>query len=202
MKDMYDVLGQAFTIAPPYSIYDYMSDDINKALDFAENAHGGLVRKYTGLPYITHCLEVANAMWYVEGVTLEAIQAALLHDVVEDTNRSLDEIRFHFGEKVAEYVWYLTSPPKFVGDRNRRLALNRDRLRHAPRMALEIKCADIISNCLNIAVLDPAFARTYLNEKRIFIEELAMAPPITLLPLARQVVWDGLERLSLEQELF
>lgn len=40
------------------------------------------------------------------------------------------------------------------------------------------------------------------HEKRIFIEELAMAPPITLLPLARQVVWDGLERLSLEQELF
>lgn len=75
---------------------------IDKAIDFAIKKHDKQLRK-SGEPYITHPLEVANILlnW---GLDSDAICASILHDVVEDTNTSLNEINNNFGEVIEKLV--------------------------------------------------------------------------------------------------
>lgn len=75
---------------------------IIKAYKMAEAAHQGQTR-VSGEPYITHCVAVAEILSDMH-VPPQVIAAALLHDTVEDTNVTLDEIRQQFGEQVASLV--------------------------------------------------------------------------------------------------
>lgn len=76
--------------------------EVEKAYLTAEKAHEGQLRQ-SGEPYIIHPLNVALILAELE-LDLETIVAGLLHDVVEDTTVSLDDIRQDFGEEVAELV--------------------------------------------------------------------------------------------------
>jgi (p)ppGpp synthase/HD superfamily hydrolase len=76
---------------------------INKAIKFASRAHHGQFRKGSDFPYISHPIGVAFMLLEAKAST-EQIVAGILHDVVEDTNTSLAEIRQEFGDKVAELV--------------------------------------------------------------------------------------------------
>ena len=80
------------------------------ALAFAGRAHRGQKRKYRGEPYITHPMAVAGIiMRLVPDHTLEMVQAALLHDVVEDSDDySINDIQQIFGETIARIVDGLT----------------------------------------------------------------------------------------------
>ncbi|MDR2027442.1 MAG: RelA/SpoT family protein [Prevotellaceae bacterium] len=80
---------------------------IRKASDFANHAHMG-VRRKSGEPYIFHPLAVAMIVVKEIGLGEDAICAALLHDVVEDTDYTVEDIRFSFGDKIAELVDGLT----------------------------------------------------------------------------------------------
>jgi GTP pyrophosphokinase len=80
---------------------------IRKAFDFANHAHMG-VRRKAGEPYILHPLTVAMIVVKEIGLDEDAICAALLHDVVEDADYTVEDIRFSFGDKVAEMVDGLT----------------------------------------------------------------------------------------------
>ena len=73
------------------------------ALRFAIDAHSGMVRKAAGTPYILHPLEVASIAATMTKDE-EVLAAAVLHDVVEDTSHTLDEIEERFGKRVAELV--------------------------------------------------------------------------------------------------
>lgn len=73
------------------------------ALDFATKAHEGQYRKATSEPYIVHPINVAN-MLEEAGFQEEVIVAGLLHDTVEDTTVTIEEIRNIFGENVAKMV--------------------------------------------------------------------------------------------------
>ena len=75
---------------------------IKKALDFAQKAHEGQCR-LSGEPYFTHPYEVAIILAGL-GMDEATIIAALLHDVVEDTDVSIDVIRREFGEEIAQLV--------------------------------------------------------------------------------------------------
>lgn len=76
---------------------------IEKAILFAVNAHEGALRKGTNLPYILHPIE-ATAIAARLTEDPEIIAAAALHDVVEDTDSTLEDIRSEFGDRVAELV--------------------------------------------------------------------------------------------------
>ena len=82
---------------------------IERAELFATAAHGatGQKRKYTDEPYVIHLREVALLV-AEHGGDDAMIAAAWLHDVVEDTAITLDEITAHFGEDVASLVFALT----------------------------------------------------------------------------------------------
>lgn len=80
---------------------------INKAFEFAVDAHAG-VRRKSGEPYILHPIAVATIVTKEIGLGTKSIIAAILHDVVEDTDYTLGDIKNLFGEKVASIVDGLT----------------------------------------------------------------------------------------------
>ena len=82
-------------------------DLITKAFNFAKQAHKG-VRRLSGEPYIMHPIAVAQIACQEVGLGSTSICAALLHDVVEDTDYTVEDIENIFGAKVAQIVDGLT----------------------------------------------------------------------------------------------
>ena len=82
-------------------------DIINKAFNFARQAHKG-VRRLSGEPYIMHPIAVARIAVEEMGLGSTSICAALLHDVVEDTDYTVEDIANIFGERIAHIVDGLT----------------------------------------------------------------------------------------------
>lgn len=97
--------------------------DIRKAFQFAMDAHGNERRK-SGEPYIIHPLEVATICAREIGLGTKSIISALLHDVVEDTPATLEEIEEKFGPKIAEIIDGLTKVSGIMGKSNSAQAEN------------------------------------------------------------------------------
>ncbi|MBP3545515.1 MAG: bifunctional (p)ppGpp synthetase/guanosine-3',5'-bis(diphosphate) 3'-pyrophosphohydrolase [Alphaproteobacteria bacterium] len=76
---------------------------INKALNFAINAHCGATRKGCDTPFILHPLEAASIVARMTD-DIDLIIAALLHDTIEDTDVTYEDIKNEFGEKIARIV--------------------------------------------------------------------------------------------------
>lgn len=138
----------------------------------ATHWHFGQKRKYTDEPYIVHPARVA---WIVKSVwhTPEMVAAAWLHDVLEDTDATGLEIEREFGELVFGYVVHLTDTyisPGY-GNRAQRKAMERTRLSNVPAEVKTIKLADLIHNSESIMKYDEDFARTYIPEKRLLLDE-------------------------------
>ena len=82
-------------------------DLVTKAFNFARQAHKG-VRRLSGEPYIMHPIAVAQIVCSEIGLGSTSISAALLHDVVEDTDYTVEDIENMFGQKIAHIVDGLT----------------------------------------------------------------------------------------------
>ncbi|MGM9855378.1 MAG: RelA/SpoT family protein [Muribaculaceae bacterium] len=80
---------------------------IERAFKFAREAHKG-VRRRSGEPYILHPIAVARIVSHEIGLGSTSICAALLHDVVEDTDYTVEDIESQFGKKIAQIVDGLT----------------------------------------------------------------------------------------------
>ncbi|MEP7196831.1 MAG: RelA/SpoT family protein [Saprospiraceae bacterium] len=89
------------------NITDEEKKEVRTAFEFALIAHGSQRRK-SGEPYITHPIEVARICFEELGLGFKSVIGALLHDVVEDTPVSLDQIEAKFGPKIAQIVDGLT----------------------------------------------------------------------------------------------
>lgn len=146
-----------------------MSDLVNRAIRFAKETHQRIDhrRKYSNQPYSVHLEQVAKIVISVTDDE-EMIAAAWLHDVVEDTPATLDNIEHRFGASVAQLVRDLTDISKpNDGNRAVRKAIDREHLMRASGRAQTIKLADLIDNCKDIARHDARFARVYLNEAAV-----------------------------------
>lgn len=142
---------------------------VRRAARFAERAHAGQTRRYTGEPYHTHPAAVAAIVATVPH-DWAMLAAAHLHDVVEDTDVRITDIVRSFGRNVADLVDWLTdvSRPE-DGNRETRRRLDREHTARAPARAQTIKLADLIHNTESVARHDPSFARVYLAEKRLLL---------------------------------
>ena len=162
---------------------------VERARVFATAAHAavGQVRKYTFEPYIVHPAEVAKIVRDAGG-SETMIAAAWLHDTVEDTGVTIETIRAEFGVEVAELVGWLTdvSRPEH-GNRAHRKALDRAHSAAAPAEAQTVKLADLIANTRSIMEHDVAFAKTYLEEKRLLLAVMTKGDP-TLMTEARKFI--------------
>lgn len=147
------------------------------ALLFAHECHKDQKRKYTGEPYIKHPLRVmASIQRHTKCVDDEVLAAAVLHDVVEDCGIQVSEIRQRFGDNVAQWVDELTDKSKpSDGNRKTRKAIDNARLSHVSMVAQNIKLADILDNCFDIALHDKDFARVYVREKLETVSVLTAA---------------------------
>ena len=165
-------------------------DLVHKAQVFAIAAHSAVrqKRKYTGEPYFVHPAEVARIVAEVPGSTPEMVAAAWLHDVVEDTGCTYTDIHMNFGIDVATLVGWLTDVSKPEdGNRATRKAMDRAHSAAAPAEAQTVKLADLISNSRSIVQHDPAFAKTYLEEKRMLLEVMTKGDA-TLMAEARKFI--------------
>lgn len=155
---------------------------VERARVFATAAHAavGQTRKYTFEPYIVHPAEVAKIVADAGG-TEAMVAAAWLHDTVEDTGVTIEVIRAEFGTEVAELVGWLTdvSRPEH-GNRAHRKALDRAHSAMAPAEAQTVKLADLIANTRSIMEHDVAFAKTYLEEKRLLLEVMTKGDPVLM----------------------
>lgn len=87
-----------------------MSNMILKAREFAVEHHAEQKRKFTEEPYITHLEETARLLWEAKpDAASEDYAAAILHDVVEDTPATLEDVSRHFGAVVMSLVGELTA---------------------------------------------------------------------------------------------
>ena len=146
---------------------------INKAFTFASAAHAavGQVRKYSGEPYIVHPVEVACRVTEAKDWTNEMVAAALLHDVVEDTDVTIDLIDKMFNPVVMNHVSWLTDISKgSSANRAARKKMDREHTWAAPKQSQTIKVCDLIANTRDITSADPNFAVVYMKEKRLLLE--------------------------------
>ncbi len=147
---------------------------ITKAINYATTAHEGQVRKYTHLPYITHCLEVADCVNMLMSSSLvgkrDTIVAALLHDTVEDTTTTLEDIHNLFGPYIHKLVYYVTDISTLKdGNRAVRKKIDAEHYAQGDYYSQFIKMADLISNTQSIVAFDPGFAKIYLSEKEYIL---------------------------------
>lgn len=166
------------------------------AYEFASRAHSsvGQFRKYSKHPYIVHPLRVAQIVSR-SGGSPEMVQAALLHDVVEDTGVTSEIIHKFFGKEVGTLVDWLTDVSRpHHGNRATRKKMDRDHSIASPAEAQTIKVADLIDNCHDIVENDPHFARVYLREMDLLLNSLDKANP-SLLQEGKEALRQGIESL-------
>ena len=144
------------------------------AYAYATAAHAavGQRRKYTDEPYIVHPARVAVIVSKFGG-TDDMISAAYLHDVVEDTGVSIEDIQDMFGPDVSLIVDGLTdvSVPE-DGNRAVRKAMDRAHSAEATYEAQFVKCADIIDNAGDIGDNDPSFNVVYRKEMAMLLDAM------------------------------
>lgn len=163
---------------------------ILRAAMFAVRAHAYVAqeRDYVGGPYSVHPLAVA-AMVAEFTMDPHVIAAALLHDVIEDTHFTLDDIRYEFGERVGAMVDLLTEYPEPV-KREVRKAKQRDRLASASADVQLIKAMDLIHNRESIQKYNPGFAKTYLKEMAELVAVMDKLDPRAQMMLADESATD------------
>jgi (p)ppGpp synthase/HD superfamily hydrolase len=118
---------------------------VREALQTAHSAHAGQVRNGSGgMAYVEHPRGVAE-MLAEQGFDEEVLAAALLHDVVEDSETTVEELRAPFGERVAGIVGALTDDESIESYRERKVE-HRERVAAAGPEALAIYAADKLAN--------------------------------------------------------
>lgn len=162
-----------------------------KAVKFMQKAHNdvGQVRKYTGEPYWVHPLETMAIVGTVTDDE-DMLAAMALHDTIEDTEVTIEDIKREFGPRVASLVEELTDVSKPEdGDRDVRKAMDFEHTAKASADGKTLKLADLISNSKNIAFFDPDFAEVYMREKRKLLTVLGEGHT-NLYTMAKDIVED------------
>ncbi len=183
---------------------------IRQVFEFARRAHGD-ARRLTGEPYICHPLAVARIVAHDIGMGSTSISAALLHDVVKETNVTFEEIDDTFGERIGNLVRGLTrisgGHVRFVtdgtGDSQHQVVKNPEEQAENFRNLLLtmsenvrviiVKIADRLHNMRTLSALSP------LKQKRIANETLYLYAPLAY-RLGFYGIKTELEDLSLQYE--
>jgi GTP pyrophosphokinase len=170
---------------------------IERAYQKAEIAHAGQFRQ-SGEPYFTHCFEVARILADLK-LDAEAIAAALMHDVIEDTSVTVQELRKEFGDSITAMVEGVTKLDKLPIKESDRRSRNADRgLEYIRKVLLTIeddvrvvliKLADRLHNMRTLGYMPEE------KQRRIAQETMDIFAPLANRLGIWQVKWE-LEDLS------
>ena len=123
----------------------------DKAVIFATEAHKGTERRGKAYPYIIHPMEAASIVATITN-DQEMLAAAVLHDTVEDTEVTIEQIREKFGDRVAELVQHETAPMDESLTWRERKAIQIRQLADAPYDSKVVALGDKLSNMRGIAL--------------------------------------------------
>jgi (p)ppGpp synthase/HD superfamily hydrolase len=123
-------------------------DVIEKALQIAARAHVNQRRKGSDIPYIVHPVAVGMILMKA-GYDETLVAAGILHDTVEDTDLSLQDIEQEFGPKIAEIVGGCSEPDKALSW-DQRKTHTIEYLKNAPNDIRAVACADKLHNIRSI----------------------------------------------------
>ncbi|MGM9986329.1 MAG: HD domain-containing protein [Bacillaceae bacterium] len=126
-----------------------MNERINKAIEFACRAHEGQYRKLSNAPFISHPMSVAMTLQQIQ-CDEDTIIAGLLHDTIEDTNVTYDEIVDLFGERVAKIVAGDTEENNKSWEQRKQHTI--DSIKTAPIEVILLILADKIHNLQTIYI--------------------------------------------------
>ena len=154
-------------------------DAVAAAVQFALRYHGEQKRP-TGAPYAEHLLEAVEVLVRGAGVAdPDVLCAAVLHDVVEDTPCTIEDVREAFGDRIAAMVAWVTKPETADGaDRKASKEAYLKGLAAAPDDAILVKLADRVSNVQTLRRLAPQKQHEYYAQTVRYI-----------IPLARDRAW-------------
>lgn len=158
-------------------------DKLKDIVLLAKDLHGNQKRKYTGEPYVNHTVQVAKIVKNYGGDDI-MVYAAVLHDVLEDTNTTKEELFNHLRQiigpentiEVVKLVQELTDV--FIKDdypninRKDRKEMEAMRLGSISSKAQTIKYADLLDNGQDIMKNDPKFGKVYLKEKEQILKHM------------------------------
>lgn len=119
-----------------YTLYE-------NAIIFSTIRHVGQKRKYSGVPYICHPLEVSSSMYKGGCRDENLLAAAVLHDVLEDTNTTYEELVKHFNKTIADLVLEVTNTEEAKLDK---IAYTKNKFNTMSQEACVIKGFDICCN--------------------------------------------------------
>jgi (p)ppGpp synthase/HD superfamily hydrolase len=161
------------------------SDDVGagdelilRSARFAQRAHAGQQRKYSHRPFIEHPARVAARVMLLDSITVAAVAAAWLHDVLEDCGYSRDELRHAgFPDATLDLVVELTnvSSARQQLPRARRKQMDRDRLARVSPTAKRIKMVDRVDNLREVNLATRDFQSLYVAETVLLLPCLADA---------------------------
>lgn len=146
---------------------------VEKARIYAQSKHEGQIRKFENKPYFIHPERVAHILYQfkVSKNINGLIAAAYLHDVVEDTNTSIEEIKELFGDLVASIVLELTSDKNEIKRFSKKEYLA-NKMLNMSNYALTLKLADRIDNVNRIQWSPEKFKLKYAEETDYIINKL------------------------------
>lgn len=124
-------------------LFAYLYCDINEAIRFATERHAGQKRKGTDMPYIVHPMEVMSILSSMNADE-ETIIAGVLHDTVEDTETTIDEIERLFGSRVSNLVEFHSEDKSKTWQERKKIAI--DRATNANIEEKKLILADKLSN--------------------------------------------------------
>jgi guanosine-3',5'-bis(diphosphate) 3'-pyrophosphohydrolase len=153
-----------------------------KALEFSANKHRRQRRKDRhASPYINHPIALAKVLaWEGRVADVEILAAALLHDTIEDTRTTFEELRANFGRRVALTVLEVTDNKKLHKRTRKRLQV--EHAAHLSRGAKLVKLADKICNLRDLSSRPPVGwdrkrRREYFDWARAVIDRLRGVHP-------------------------
>lgn len=156
-----------------------MVGEVLRAAVLSSQAHVNQKRKYTNEPYVNHPMRVALAISLLFPEDHEAVCAALLHDVIEDTEVTEEALRIGFSGRIVDLVLETTKVSKKEdGNRAVRKALDLEHYRKASSTGQTIKVVDRTDNVKDIVDRDPVFAYEYLKESQELLDALTKADPV------------------------
>ena len=161
-----------------------MNSSVTTAYEFAKQAHEGQYRKFgeNPEPYFSHIERVLGQLheWEAQnmyGLDPTMVMVALLHDVVEDTENTLEDIANHFGYDVAVGVNWLTQPEKGnYKTRDEHVMAYANQLSEAPEEIQVIKAADICANSQDAKDGETWWKYRFISEKDHFIRKMGKLP--------------------------
>ncbi|MHA1908426.1 MAG: HD domain-containing protein [Candidatus Thorarchaeota archaeon] len=152
----------------PRELNDWEIGRLSEALLLAISAHDGSYRG-DGIPYVIHPIRIALHAASL-GLSTQTIMAAILHDVVEDTDTPLEEIYSQFGDEVGDMVTALTKPERGTPDRSH---IYKEQLLEGPVEARMVKLLDIQDNLADIEeFLEPVKAEAYRKSREALADVL------------------------------